>query len=798
MVTYIRSDLDFILAQIKIAEAHAAGQPLYGEGGLVPSYLLSHGLRTVDGTFNNLLPGQERWGAADTQFIERLPLDFRPADGTLFDPDGPGPAPAMPTQSNYAPSNNPNSLVFDASLRTISNLIADQSLGNPAAVLKALASGGVVPADLAQLGLVTAIHNTFQPFADAHFQASVASTNAHRAYLAAEAAFVANPTPATEAARDAALALDVTNAGLLATATTNLNDARDVRDAALPAFGIVMDGDNVSIPNVATDGGLSAPFNSWFTLFGQFFDHGLDLVGKGGSGTVFIPLQPDDPLYVPGSHTNFMVLTRATVSPGADGVMGTEDDVRPINTTTSFVDQNQTYTSHASHQVFLRQYVVNGDGRPVSTGHLIEGGGAQAGGMATWGEVKAQALLLGIQLTDFDVGNVPLLRTDPYGNFIPDANGFAQVITGIGADGIPNTADDIVISQSTNGGVPVNPTTALAIRTGHAFLADIAHDAVPVGKIADGDITIGLANPNNGTAVYDNELLDAHFVAGDGRVNENIGLTAVHAIFHSEHNRLAEQTKDVVLADAALMLTNGSTQAEAVAFLNEWLATDVTSVPVGQAAIDALVWDGNRLFQAAKFGTEMQYQHLVFEDFARKIQPNIDFFIVPDGYHADINPSIVAEFAHVVYRFGHSMLTESVDRLDAQFDSYGMSLIDAFLNPVAFDNGHTVADSIAAGDIIRGMTRQVGNEIDEFTTGALRNNLLGLPLDLATINLARGRDTGVPSLNATRREFYEASNQAPELKPYESWTDFAANLKNEASIINFVAAYGTHISITSA
>ena len=48
--------------------------------------------------------------------------------------------------------------------------------------------------------------------------------------------------------------------------------------------------------------GLSAPFNSWFTLFGQFFDHGLDLVTKGGSGTVIVPLKPDDPLYVPGSH----------------------------------------------------------------------------------------------------------------------------------------------------------------------------------------------------------------------------------------------------------------------------------------------------------------------------------------------------------------------------------------------------------------------------------------------------------------------------------------------------------------
>ena len=92
------------------------------------------------------------------------------------------------------------------------------------------------------------------------------------------------------------------------------------RDAALEPYGIAMDGDNVQITNVAPDVGLSAPFNSWFTLFGQFFDHGLDLVNKGGSGTVFVPLQPDDPLYVAGSNTNFMVLTRATVSPGADNV----------------------------------------------------------------------------------------------------------------------------------------------------------------------------------------------------------------------------------------------------------------------------------------------------------------------------------------------------------------------------------------------------------------------------------------------------------------------------------------------
>ena len=74
---------------------------------------------------------------------------------------------------------------------------------------------------------------------------------------------------------------------------------------------------------------------------------------------------PDDPLYVPGGQTNFMVLTRATLAgPGADGILGddpttvgvnegADDTDRPVNTTTSFVDQNQTYTSHPSHQVFL-------------------------------------------------------------------------------------------------------------------------------------------------------------------------------------------------------------------------------------------------------------------------------------------------------------------------------------------------------------------------------------------------------------------------------------------------------------
>ncbi|RYE86952.1 MAG: hypothetical protein EOP19_05520, partial [Hyphomicrobiales bacterium] len=694
------------------------------------------------------------------------------------DVDGPGP--------NATPGD-----VIDPSLRIISNLIVDQTLGNPSAILTALQNAGIDDPGLVITGQIS---DAYAPLRSLFIDVAEAA----RAQASAAAAAAANPT--NQALQDAAAAANQALADAQAALDTAASVPGGLNDL-LAANGITLDGANLHIPNVAPDEGLSAPFNSWFTLFGQFFDHGLDLVNKGGNGAVMIPLQPDDPLYVEGSTTNFMVLTRATTSPGADGVLGdnpgtpqdeSADDGRPVNTTTSFVDQNQTYTSHPSHQVFLRQYVSTPDG-PVATGKLMEGAN---GGMATWGELKAQAAnVLGIELTDLDVGAVPLLRTDPYGNFIAGPNGYPQLILNIGTDGVPNTGDDLVIE-----GDPANPidphnvfgTTeptvpVRSVWTNHAFLADIAHTAVPDG-IADGDTEIGGNIPEDG--VYDNELLDAHFIAGDGRANENIGLTAVHHVFHAEHNRLVDHTKEVALADAQAILDGGGSQAEAVAFLNQWLAVDVASVPASAAG---LVWDGQRLFQAAKFGTEMQYQHLVFEEFARKIQPNINVFLVPDGFDTTMDPSIVAEFAHVVYRFGHSMLTEQIDQYDPNFAPNHISLIQGFLNPTAFTGpGGTIDDDVAAGAIIRGMTRQVGNQIDEFVTSALRNNLLGLPLDLATINLARGRDTGVPSLNEARRTFYEATAQDVRLKPYESWVDYAGHLKNEASIINFIAAYGTH------
>ncbi|WP_139743900.1 peroxidase family protein [Aeromonas media] len=721
MADLSKSDLEFILLQIQIAEAHAAGEDLQN---LIPNTELPWGLRTITGEFNNLLDGQEDFGSADNTFPRMLPAEFQnEIDEVGFDADGPGPAGEV-TNTDYGVTGS----VVDSDPRIISNLIADLTPNNPAAVALAGSAGD-------------------------------------------DGIFGDDPRTADV---DESLD-DVLNDGVEVVWATREDGT---------AFNTFF------FANEAPDLGLSAGFNQWMTFFGQFFDHGLDLVTKGQNGNVYIPLAADDPLVlgadgVAGTDDDlpeaqrFMVVSRATLE---GGVVGAN-----INTTSPFVDQNQTYSSHPSHQVFLRAYELDANGRPVATGKLIvnrdlgdDGKYGTAddivlGGMATWAVVKAQARdILGINLTDANYNNVPLLATDQYGMFERGPNGLPMVIMSDGS----RVEGDVDTPISLVGAVP----------TGHGFLDDIAHNAVPVfsapGVLApDADNQAGNAvafDPLTGRNLeYDNELLDAHYIAGDGRVNENIGLTAVHHVFHSEHNRQVDEIKQTLLDSGDIDL------------LNEWLATPVAGIP---SDLSMLVWNGERLFQTAKVATEMQYQHLVFEEFARTIQPNIDAFL---DFNDTIDPAIVAEFAHTVYRFGHSMLDETVARLDPNFASSEIGLIQAFLNPLEFNENGTLTPEEAAGAIIRGMTRQVGNEIDEFVTEALRNNLLGLPLDLATINLARGRDTGIPSLNEARRTFFEGTGDA-QLAPYTSWVDFSLHMKNPVSLVNFIAAYGTHETITSA
>ncbi len=756
--TVTPADLAFILKQIKIAERHSrswqgtqpgqpanpnpAGDPLYcqslvGSGvDQIPDRLTPWGLRTVDGQCNNLFVGRATYAAADVPFPRLTTPVFRDAEGVAAGFFGPG-SPAV-ADSDYGQKLAGNQ-VFDSQPRLISNLIVDQTSTNPAAVaaagapLRSQGNTGVVPC-------------------------------------------VVEPTETTP------------------------GEPAD----CVPAYT------TLEIPNVTTDVGLSPPYNSLFTFFGQFFDHGVDQTVKSG-GSVYVPLRADDPLIAGDDHTfgtaddlpasqRFMAITRAQNQPGPDGQLGTADDITDANNTdTPLVDQSQTYTSHGSHQLFLREYAMNTAGRPVSTGKLL--GGLNAGetytgspdgrtGMATWASTKKQAHdLLGLRLVDTDATNIPMMLVDPYGNFVPGpARGLPQYVTATG----------LVEGQLDDPGTPADETVAVPANVRYfdtPFLTDIAHNADPSAAdldhnpataktfpIADADNTPSADFAAQVPGTYDDEMLNAHFIAGDGRVNENIALTTVHQIFHSEHDRLIDDVKGILAND---------TSATGVAALAQW-----------QSTLGAGGWNGERLFQAARFITEMEYQHLVFEEFGRKIQPAIRIF---RQYHSDLNPVVPAEFAHAVYRFGHSMLNDEVVRdntnpVGGQMADNSLPLLTAFLNPPEYFNSGDPANPYtpeqAAGAVIMGSSDQIGNELDEFVVETLRNNLLGLPLDLPTINMTRARDAGVPPLNGFRRQIFNATNDG-QMAPYTSWSDFGQHLKHAESLINFVAAYGTHPSITS-
>ena len=245
---------------------------------------------------------------------------------------------------------------------------------------------------------------------------------------------------------------------------------------------------------------------------------------------------------------------------------------------------------------------------------------------------------------------------------------------------------------------------------------------------------------------YDNELLDLHAICGDGRCNENIALQAVHQVFHGEHDRLVGDIMNTLTTD-----TSGITD------LADW------QTPSGAAG-----WNGERLFQAARFVTEMEYQHLVFEEFARKVQPAINAFEPFALNQTDIDPAITAEFAHAVYRFGHSMLNDTIPRVNADGTHNDIELLDGFLNPAAYyDGGDATARCRRRRPLGRSSwvcrTRSARSSTSS-SSNTLRNNLLGLPLDLPAINMTRARSEGIPPLNNVRRQIFDATNDG-QLEP---------------------------------
>jgi len=599
------------------------------------------------------------------------------------------------------------------------------------------------------------------------------------------------------------------------------------------------------------------PYSMYLASWGQYFDHGLDLVLKGVDGKVYVPILPGDDMYTgPGqfltvSRTNtynvtiqsgssdalmadwglsdnntpvFGTVTSTNVLSGlysgglllngilisfnnndANGVVAAINGQAPFtgvnasldvnnqlvlaplsgesrNTISPPTDLSQEYGSAPSQLVFISEYVLI-NGVPTKTGQLlnhsvngvVDLGGGGFGTQSRWSDVKANALLLGLTLHDYNVGDTPLLKFNADGSlWLDPTTQTARFLAVNNTTGLQVEIQDTALNL-----LAANNLTLLG--TGHAFL----NDRGPGSLATDFGTALTAAgdNPANWTATASAffppggatfQPLDDHLIAGDGRTNENIGLSSIQEIWHGEHNRNVEIIKQTFGLEKNLVA--GVWDGTYTAFRN----AEATAAFVNSGVIPvADVWTGEMLQAAAKIVTESTYQHVIFNEFVRKLSPNVAVF---QSYNINLDQAVSAEFAGAVYRFGHSMLAETLNLKTAAGVTEKRSLLDGFLNPTSYT-------ATTAADLARGLTNQVGNQIDEWVTDTLRNHLVGQKLDLATANLVRGRDSGVPSWNDTRASLYQQTGLV-SLAPYQSWSEVGVNLLHgEETLKEFIKAY---------
>ncbi|MCB2061447.1 MAG: hypothetical protein KDE21_13115, partial [Novosphingobium sp.] len=572
--------------------------------------------------------------------------------------------------------------------------------------------------------------------------------------------------------------------------------SQDALDAGGAANAIDDYGDTPFVGNLATTPG-DPSYTGLFVLFGQFLDHGLDLLGKGAdldpdSGTsakIVIPFAESDPLYAIAPGHSF-TMSRASVA-------GFDEDGAPQydNLTSPLSDQNQTYGSISAVTDLLREWVED----PNNPGTFIPGmrlldGDTLAQEWTRWDGVSTtQTLptLTELRIAVHNTLNPDLGRTELTYADLLDYQGTGQTVMG---DFLP-IADNIDTTSDVN-----------IFGDGPNILKDADLDSLLIlmpenpGDPESRILVLGVQPDADPELVNEAMLqaLGAHYVAGDTRANENVGLTSLHHIFHEEHNYQVDTLIDSILsAYAAGEYTADQLHAWQTAVLGE------DDIPLTDAqgnyvdANGAISWDQGSIFQAAKLVVEMEEQHVVIEQYARLVTPDLPEY---SGYEAGTNSGISLEFSQAAFRYGHSQLRETVDAIDPDGGITGavtkLALASVFLSP-------TVYAELGPGAIALGMSHQLGGETDEFVTAALQQSLLGQPMDLPAINIARGRDIGLPTLNEARTQLFAALQDSDyplsgELAPYESWNDFAANMLHPSSLVNFIAAYSFDGDLTAA
>ena len=122
---------------------------------------------------------------------------------------------------------------------------------------------------------------------------------------------------------------------------------------------------------------------------------------------------------------------------------------------------------------------------------------------------------------------------------------------------------------------------------------------------------------------------------------------------------------------------------------------------------------------------------------------------------------------------GHTLINDRIERIDADglpHPDGDLPLKEAFFNPMK------LIESGGIDPLLKGMGTQMHQEMDCKVVDALRNFLFGDPgfggLDLAAINIMRGRDRGLPDFNSIR--------EALGLDRYTAWSNITSVVEDAA------------------
>ncbi|PAV56798.1 hypothetical protein WR25_05054 [Diploscapter pachys] len=200
--------------------------------------------------------------------------------------------------------------------------------------------------------------------------------------------------------------------------------------------------------------------------------------------------------------------------------------------------------------------------------------------------------------------------------------------------------------------------------------------------------------PNNGR----NEM-----TAGDNRATLFVGLAALHTSFLRLHNNIAARMQN----------------------MNS-------------------VWSNDRIFHETRKIVGAIVQHITYTEFLpRLIGPFHSRFVLPyTGYKSNVEPRILNEFSAAAYRL-HGMIQEDYPLLSAEFGQQGKVPFIEGVNSIT-----TILSAIDS--LYRGFVSQPAR-FPQRITHSVTEKLFGGQIDMASMNIQRGRDHGLRTYNDYRR-----------------------------------------------